>query len=175
MGIQGWAMALMQREHSERRAPNPLELVERVVTENQWPYDRTSDQEIAVEVAGRWCDYRMFFSWREDVSALHFTCAFDARIPSEKHREVHGLLAQINEKLWLGHFDLWSEEGLPMFRHSILLRGTRGLTVEQLEDLMEVAIGESERFYPAFQYVVWAGKTPSEALAASILETVGQA
>ncbi len=40
---------------------------------------------------------------------------------------------------------------------------------EQLNDLVEVAITESERFYPAFQYVVWAGKSPADALTASIL------
>jgi hypothetical protein len=62
-----------------------------------------------------------------------------------------------------------------MFRHAIPLRGTDGLKPEQLNDLVEVAISESERFYPAFQYVVWAGKTPADALTASILETVGEA
>ena len=97
------------------------------------------------------------------------------RIPTERHSEIHGLLALINEKMWLGHFDLWTEEGLPMFRHAIPLRGTEGLRPEQLNDLVEVAINESERFYPAFQYVVWAGKTPFDALTASILETVGEA
>jgi len=55
------------------------------------------------------------------------------------------------------------------------LRGTEGLRPEQLNDLVEVAITESERFYPAFQYVVWAGKSPADALTASILETVGEA
>jgi hypothetical protein len=24
----------------------------------------------------------MFFSWRDDVEALHFTCAYDVRIPT---------------------------------------------------------------------------------------------
>ena len=100
-------------------------MIEKVVSANDWPFDRTSDREIAVEVAGRWCDYRMFFSWRDDVEALHFTCAYDVRIPTERHNDIHGLLALINEKMWLGHFDLWTEEGLPMFRHAIPLRGTR--------------------------------------------------
>ncbi len=168
-------MALSQRERTRPRPVNPLELIERVVQANDWPFDRTSEREIAAEVAGKWCDYRLFFAWRDDVHALHFTCAFDVRIPPERHRDVHALLAMVNEKLWLGHFDLWSEENLPMFRHSIPLRGTLGLSAEQLEDLVEVAIGECERFYPAFQYVVWAGKTPAEALTASILRTVGEA
>jgi hypothetical protein len=167
-------MALSQQDRNQRRS-NPLELIEQIVEQHEWPFDRTSDREIAVEVAGRWCDYRLFFSWREDVHALHFTCAFDVRIPKNRQSDVHTLLALINEKLWLGHFDLWSEEGLPMFRHSILLRGAGGLAIEQLEDMLDVAIGESERFYPAFQFVVWGGKNPREALAASILETVGEA
>ena len=170
------SMALSRHERSRRKVDlNPLEMIEKVVSANDWPFDRTSDREIAVEVAGRWCDYRMFFSWREDVEALHFTCAYDVRIPTERHNDIHVLLALINEKMWLGHFDLWTDEGLPMFRHAIPLRGTTGLMPEQLNDLVEVAISESERFYPAFQYVVWAGKTPLDALTASILETVGEA
>ena len=44
-----------------------------------------------------------------------------------------------------------------------------------MEDLVDIAITESERFYPAFQYVVWGGKSPQEAMASSILETVGEA
>jgi hypothetical protein len=64
---------------------------------------------------------------------------------------------------------------MPLFRHSLLLRGTSGLAVEQMEDLVDIAVAECERFYPSFQYVVWAGKTPQEALAAAILETVGEA
>ena len=167
-------MGLMRTDRRVAKV-NPLELVERVVSANEWNFDRTSDREIAVELAGQWCDYRLFFSWREDVHALHFTCAFDVRIPAPKFREIHTLIALVNEKLWLGHFDLWAEEGLPMFRHALLLRGTRGLVREQLEDLVEVAIAECERFYPAFQFVVWGGKAPDDALTASILETVGEA
>ena len=99
-------MALSRHERTKHKIdPNPLELIEKVVAANDWPFDRTSDREIAVEVAGRWCDYRMFFSWRDDVEALHFTCAYDVRIPNERHPDIHGLLALINEKMWLGHFD----------------------------------------------------------------------
>ena len=128
-------MALTRHERTRRKVDlNPLEMIEKVVSANDWPFDRTSDREIAVEVAGRWCDYRMFFSWREDVEAQHFTCAYDLRIPTERHNDIHVLLALINEKMWLGHFDLWSEEGLPMFRHAIPLRGTEGLKPERFDN-----------------------------------------
>ena len=111
-------MALSRHERTKQKPDiNPLEMIEKVVSANDWPFDRTSDREIAVEVAGRWCDYRMFFSWRDDVEALHFTCAYDVRIPNERHPDIHGLLALINEKMWLGHFaaDIVYHQRVPGF------------------------------------------------------------
>jgi len=39
----------------------------------------------------------------------------------------------------------------------------------------KAAIEECERFYPVFQFVLWAGKTPQEAIAAALIETQGEA
>ena len=47
--------------------------------------------------------------------------------------------------------------------------------IEQMEDLLDVSVAECERFYPAFQFVVWGGKTPAEAVESAILDTVGEA
>ena len=66
-------------------ANNPLDILEELVVANEWPFDRSSSDEMVVEATGRWCDYRMFFVWREDVHALYFTCAFDMRIPENRH------------------------------------------------------------------------------------------
>jgi hypothetical protein len=96
------------------------------------------------------------------------------RIPKEKSTPIYELLAIINEQLWLGHFSIWTEEGLPMYRHALPLRGASKPSLEQIEDLIDTAMIECERFYPAFQYVIWGGKTPLEALDASLIETVGE-
>jgi hypothetical protein len=154
---------------------NPLDIVEEIVAANEWPFDRASEDELVVEITGRWCDYRLYFMWRDDVSALHFTCAFDARVPATRRREIHDLLAMANEKLWIGHFDISSEEGMPMFRHTVPLRGVRGASVEQLEDLVDAAFTECERFFPAFQLVIWGGKSATDAMTAALFETVGEA
>ena len=154
---------------------NPLDIVEEIVGANEWAFERANEDELVVEITGRFCDYRLFFIWRQDLSALHFTCVFDARVAGTRRGEVHELLARVNEKLWLGHFDLCQEDGVPMYRHTILLRGARGASVEQLEDLVDVALNECERFYPAFQYVVWGGKRASDALSAALFDTVGEA
>ncbi|NQV46215.1 MAG: YbjN domain-containing protein [Rhodospirillaceae bacterium] len=154
---------------------HPLDVIERLVSDNDWISDRRNDQEMAVQVPGRWCDYSLFFAWNDDAGAIHFTCAFDMRVPEERRTLIYGLLALINEKMWLGHFGLWDEEGLPMFRHALPLRGSSGPSLAQMEDLVETAIVECERFYPAFQYAIWGGKTAAEAVAAAMIDTVGEA
>lgn len=161
--------------HEEDSIINPLDLVEQYVVANDWAFDRRSDEELAVEMPGKWCNYSLYFAYREDMGAIHFTCAFDMKVPDTKQAAIFELLARINEKLWLGHFGLWEDEGVPMFRHTSLLGGQGGLSSEQIEDLIEVAMSECERFYPAFQFVIWGGKSARDAMAASLLETVGEA
>jgi hypothetical protein len=167
------SLSSIEFEHS---AANPLDLIEQLASANDWSFDRHCDEEMAAEAPGRWCDYNLYFAWRKDVEALHFTCAFDMRVPLNKRAAVHELIVLANERMWLGHFGMWTEEGMPMFRHALLIRGVEeNRALETLEDLVDVAITECERFYPAFQYVVWGGKSATEAIAASMLDPVGEA
>jgi hypothetical protein len=99
----------------------------------------------------------------------------DLEVPKKSQPGVFELLAVINAKLWLGHFDLCTESGFPMFRHAALLRGTPGASIEQLEDLVEIAVNECERFYPAFQLVIGSDVAAEAAIAAAIIEPIGEA
>jgi hypothetical protein len=154
---------------------NPIDIVEELVSANEWAFDRASDEEMVVEVVGRWAGYRMHFVWQRDLSAMYFSCLLDIKVAGQKRAAANELLALINEKMWLGHFEIASEDGGPMFRHTVLLRGHVGASVEQVEDLVDIAVAECERFYPAFQFVLWGGKTAADAVAASMLDTVGEA
>jgi hypothetical protein len=154
---------------------NPIDLIEQVANAHGWSFDRGGEDEMSIEIAGQWSDYRLFFSWLDDLYAIHFACAFEMNVPDHRRGAINELLVRINERMAVGHFDLWADRGLPVFRQSTLLRGASGIAVEQIEDLIDIALAESERFYPAFQYVVWGGKTPSEAVDAALIETVGEA
>ncbi len=168
-------MPTVMTSFTENTIANPLDVVESIAEVNEWMFDRRSDQEMAVQAPGTWCDYSLFFAWNDDIEAIHFTCAFDMRVPPARRGPLHELLAVVNEKLWLGHFGFWDEEGLPLFRHAVPLRGADGLSVGQMEDLVDNALFECERFYPAFQYVLWGGKSATEAVSAAMVETVGEA
>lgn len=154
---------------------NPIDVVEELVMANEWPFDRSSDDEIAVEISGRWCDYRLYFVWQDEVSAMQFSCQLDMKVPPARRPPFCELLAEVNGRMWVGHFDASGEDHTPVFRHAVLLRGARGASTEQVEDLVEIAVAECERYYPAFQFLIWGGKTASEAVAAAILDTAGEA
>ncbi len=154
---------------------NPLDLIEELISEQGWPVERQSDGELTAAAAGRWCNYKLWFSCREDPGALQFSCAFDMKVPGDLSDQIAILLARVNERMWLGHFDVDSDEHTPMFRHTTLLRGAQGASVEQLEDLVDIALTECERFYPAFQFVIWGGKSAPDAVSAAILDTVAEA
>lgn len=154
---------------------NPLDLAEQLFIDRDWLCDRPVDEELIAEVQSSWCNFRIWFAWQPDLNALIFTCAYDAKIPEKSRPKMHALLAAVNERMWLGHFDIGSEDGVVMFRHGLLLRGTDGVSAEQFEDLVDIAMSECNRFYPAFQSVLWGGNTVEQALEIALLDTVGEA
>jgi hypothetical protein len=157
------------------RCRNPLDVVEHMASANQWPFERLAEAEIVLVVTGKRTNYQISFSWMEDIEVLHVACAFEMKVPQLRLSEVQRLIAGINEQLWIGHFDVWTQNGVIMFRHALLLVGGVVVTGRQCEVALSSALDSCERFYPAFQFVVWAGKTGREAIDSVMLETCGEA
>jgi hypothetical protein len=166
---------MSQIAYADEPRINPLDVVERLAAGHDWSFERSSEDEITILVTGKWTDYQVSYTWMGDIEALHLACAFDLKVPERRRGEVQSLVSLINERLWVGHFDVSAEEESIMFRHALLLRGVTGVSAEQVEDLVELALVECERFYPAFQLVIWGGKTAEEAMTAAILDPVGEA
>ena len=165
-------MSLIDQSQSHRI--NPLDVVERVAGTHEWSFERSSEDEITIAVEGRWSDYQISYTWMTTIEALHLACAFDLKVPERRRAEVQQLISLINEQLWVGHFDLWVQDGIVMFRHALVLAGTDP-SGPQCESLLGTALNTCERYFPAFQFVVWAGKGAREALDAAMFETSGEA
>ena len=162
-------------DFTEQPRVNPLDVVERVAATNGWSFERAGDEEITILVTGKWSDYQVSYTWMFDIEALHLACAFELKVPERCRPEVQLLISLINEQMWVGHFDLWIQDGLVMYRHALVLAGGVEATSRQCEALLGTALDACERYFPAFQFVVWAGKPAREALDAAMFETQGQA
>ncbi|MGQ4273313.1 YbjN domain-containing protein [Terrihabitans sp. B22-R8] len=157
------------------RLENPVDVVEHLAASNDWMFDRATEDEITINVGGGWTDYHVSITWMHDIEALHIACAFDLKVPEPRRAEVQRLLNMVNEQIWIGHFDLWSKEGLVLYRHALLLAGGAEPSDRQIEAMLHTATEACERYFQAFQFVVWAGRTAREAFDAVIFDTAGRA
>jgi hypothetical protein len=164
-------------ETEERDDGAPIEVLEQYFEARGWACERTGEGEIVASAPGSWAQYELRGVWRPEDAVLQFLTFPDIKVGPEKRGAIYETLGLINEQLWLGHFELWSGSGLIVFRHAALCEAGEGegLSIEQAEAIAEAAIEECERFYPVFQFVLWGGKSPSEAISAALIETVGEA
>ena len=154
---------------------SPLAVVEDIAADNNWAFERSGEDEVTIVSKGEWTDYQLSFTWMGEIEALHLACAFDMKIPAPRRPEVQRLIAAVNEQLWIGHFDVWTQNGVVMFRHALVLSGGLTASGRQCEALLATALDTCERYYPAFQFVLWAGKTAAEAMSAAMFDTEGEA
>ena len=108
-------------------------------------------------------------------NVLQLLCLPDIRVASNKRTDAYELLSLVNEQMWLGHFDIWSNGGVLLYRNGTILGDEGLLSLSQAQSLVEIAVEECDRFYPAFQFVLWGDKTPREALKAAMVDAAGEA
>ena len=154
---------------------NPLDRVEQVAHRRDWPLDRSDDDELTLLVSGSFSDLHVALNWREDFETLHLAANFSTKVPPARLDETARLLALINEQLLHGHFDLWRRDGSIVFRNNLVLSGGADINDAQCETLIRLAAETCQRYFPAVQFVVWAGRRAEDAIEGSLFETVGEA
>jgi hypothetical protein len=153
----------------------PVEMLASLFEARGWPCEFVSEDEISGEVQGSWASYQFQAIWRVDDHVLQILCLPDIRMPDDKRAAMFEALALINEQLWVGHFDVWSNGGVLLYRHGLMLGDDGLLSPSQAQTAVEAAIFECDRFYPVFQFILWGDKTPAEALAAAMVDAAGEA
>lgn len=153
---------------------DPLDVVEHVLTAENLPFDRTEDGDLAFSLAGDWKDYELWFAYRPEGDTLQLCLSVDLTVPKESRVAAHELIAAINPRVWLGHFELW-EDGEIIFRHGMALMTGEQPSLAQAAAMIDVAVEAGDRFYPAFDFMLRGAKSPQEAIAACMFETVGEA
>lgn len=153
----------------------PVEMLAALFDAHGWPYEYLNDDEVCGEIQGSWTNYQLRGIWRSEDNVLQLLCLPDVRVPDAKRRPAQELLALINEQLWLGHFDIWSQGGVLLYRHGLMLGEDGMLSLSMAQMAVETAIAECDRFYPAFQFVLWGDKTPQDALESAMVDAAGEA
>ena len=154
---------------------NPIDIVEEVIYEKNWSFSRADDHELVADISSKYCQYRLYFTWSENIRAISFTITFDLKFPQTKILKAYELIGLINEKLWIGHFDITKNNGIPAYRHTVLSFSDNDLLHKKLEDLVDIAIYECEKYYPSFQQVLFDELLPQDAIKFSNFDIIGRA
>ncbi len=156
-------------------ALDPLDVVERVLAAENLAFDRTDDGDLAFALTGDWKDFELWFAWRPEADCLQICLSVDLKVSISLRDSAHALINLINQRVWLGHFEVWAEDGEIVFRHAMALPDGERPSMAQTASMIDAAMEAADRFYPAFDFLITGGKTPAEAMAACMFETVGHA
>ena len=166
-------MSLIEIAHDH--ANNPLEVVEHLAAGNNWPFERAGEDEVAIIVTGRWTNYQVSFTWMSEIEALHLACAFDMRITELRLPRGAATRSAYQRAIvdrTFRHLAAKRRGDVPS-RACTCRRSTP--SGRQCEAVLGAALDACERYFPAFQFVVWAGKSAREAMETAMFETSGEA
>lgn len=154
---------------------HPIDIVETLAEHRDWEFDRVTDDQIAMAVEGQWRTYSLTLAWSAQDETLRLICTFEMEPPHGKMGELYDVLNRCNDLVWTGAFTYWTEQKLMVWRYGLLLAGGQVAGPEQIDKLIAAAVMAAERFYPAFQLVAWADKSPADAMKVAIAEAYGRA
>ena len=154
---------------------DPLDAVEAVMIEQNWHFTR-EDNQITIEVSGQYGAYRIYFIHEEDMHAMQFCVQYDFTIAKEHSAEAIKTLSSVNQKLWLGHYEIPSDSDIPTFRYTMLLTGMSATnTNAQFGEIIEIALTQCERFYSVFHLLATGQNMCEQTLPLALMETKGAA
>jgi hypothetical protein len=159
------------------QAPSdPLDTVESVVgSDDRFFCERAEDGDVHFSFKCSSGESVGYFSYRHELPALLFTLGFDIQAPDSRRTEAVRLAGLVNENLWLGHFDVWSDDGTIIFRHAMPMIGRDDISIGEVQAMLAAAMDAAERFQPAFNFLILGGLPAEEASKVALFETCGEA
>ncbi|KPA20924.1 hypothetical protein shim_28400 [Shimia sp. SK013] len=154
---------------------HPIDIVEHIATHYDWNFDRIADDQIAMAVEGQWKTYSITLAWSAYDETLRLVCSFENEPPEEKLPQLFEALNAVNDECWAGAFTYWQKQQLMIYRYGLVLTGGQVASPEQIDTLIRLAVEACERFYPAFQLVVWGDRKVEDAMQVAIAEAYGRA
>ena len=154
---------------------HPIDIVEHLAEHHEWEFDRIEENQIAMAVQGQWRTYSITLAWSDFDETLRLICSFEMEPPNEKLKDLYETLNVANDRCWTGAFTFWEEQKLMVYRYGLVLAGGQIATAEQIDTMISSAVLTAEKYYPAFQLVVYDNQSPDSAMQVAIAEAYGHA
>ena len=154
---------------------HPIDIVEHLAEHHEWEFDRIEENQIAMAVQGQWRTYSITLAWSGFDETLRLICSFEMEPPEEKLKDLYETLNVANDRCWTGGFTFWEDQKLMVYRYGLVLTGGQIATADQIDAMISSAVLTAEKYYPAFQLVVYDNQSPNKAMQVAIAEAYGHA
>lgn len=162
-------------EHNLTEELHPIDIVEHIAEYNDWDFDRIADDQIAMAVEGQWRTYSITLAWSGADETLRMICTFEMEPPVDRLPALYEGLNAINDQCWAGAFSYWAEQKLMVYKYGLVLAGGNIASADQIDTMITAAVLSSERYYPAFQLMVYTDRSVRDSLQVAIAEAYGRA
>ena len=162
-------------EHFTTEDLHPIDIVEHIAEHHDWDFDRVADDQIAMAVEAQWRTYSITLAWSPQDETLRLICTFEMDPPKDRLPALYETLNSTNDMCWAGAFSYWEAQKLMVWRYGLVLAGEQMACPDQIDTMIRAAVLSAERFYPAFQLVVWGNEAPEAAMQVAMKEAYGRA
>ena len=132
---------------------------------DHWRYeDIPAENAVRFGFTGRNARFECFGRANEENEIFVFYTIVPIRAPESQRGLIAELIARINYGLNIGNFELDMADGEIRYKTSIDVEGGE-LAHRMVETLLSVNISTTDRYFPAFTDVLYAGVVPVEAVA----------
>ncbi len=154
---------------------HPIDIVETLAEHHAWDFDRVADDQIAMAIQGAWRTYSITLAWSDYDETLRLICTFEMEPPAGKLPLLFEVLNSANDNCWSGAFALWRAQKLMVYRYGLILTGGEVAGAAQINRMVQSAVQNCERYYPAFQLVCWGDESPAQAMRIAMDQAYGTA
>ncbi len=129
---------------------NLIDMTESLADKLDCASSRIDDNGVSVILHGRRSDYHLTVILKPDYDMLYFSCDLNIKVPKSMYNLVADAVIKANERIWLGHFDILSDDREIVF--TVTIPFVSSFVADEL--VIEAAVGlvmnECDHFYNYF-------------------------
>ncbi len=151
----------------------PLDALESILAQWGCEHKRYVD-ELYAALPAHCGEYQLIATWNAEEKIIYFSCNISTNFKVSNFKKIANLIFIINEKLWLGHFDIAIDSGEVNYTVSNIIQD-EGSCLPLIENILSIIMTECDRFYPAFESALIGNVSPQTAIDSAMLEVLGEA
>ena len=122
-----------------------------------------------------WSNYNISFKWNSEKKILEMHTYFDMSKKNGIGKSIYSLISDVNKRATVGFFNYCSKLNTIFFSYKFSIKGQSFLSIEQIQDCIDIVTKECDRFFPVFFVFFYKKQDPVHAIEIALLDTHGEA